>query len=76
MRRRGEDQDVHAQCLTLRTNAIIGWNTTYLSAALDHMDLPDSVAEHRAASMRRQSTATANTTSPPQRRLPREPCDR
>ena len=53
MRRRSEDQDVQAQCLTLLTNAIIAWNTTYLDAALDHMDLPNSVAEHLAPSMSR-----------------------
>lgn len=53
MRRRNEDQDVQAQCLTLLTNAIIAWNTTYLGAAIDHMALPNTIAEHLAPSISR-----------------------
>lgn len=37
-RRRPDDQDLQAQCLTLLTNAVICWNTVYLAAALDHLE--------------------------------------
>lgn len=36
-RRRPDDQDLQAQCLTLLTNAIVCWNTVYLEAAIDHL---------------------------------------
>ena len=36
------------------TNAIIVWSTTYLGAAIEHMDLPNSVVEHHAPSISRQ----------------------
>ena len=53
MRRRSDEQDVQAQCLTLLTNAIIAWNTTYLTAALDQLDMPTSTAEHLAPTISR-----------------------
>lgn len=52
-RRRTDDQDVQAQCLTLLTNAVIAWNTTYLQAAIEHLDLPQESAEHIAPSISR-----------------------
>jgi len=52
-RRRTDDQDVQAQGLTLLTNAVIAWNTTYLHAAIDHLDLPKEAAAHIAPSISR-----------------------
>ena len=36
-RRRPDDQNIRAQCLTLLTNATIAWNTTYFGAAINHL---------------------------------------
>ena len=36
-RRRTEDQGLQGECLTLPTNAIIAWNTTYTTAAVQHL---------------------------------------
>lgn len=36
-RHQPDDQDVQGECLTLITNAVITWNTTYISHALDHL---------------------------------------
>ena len=36
-RRRPDDQDLQAQCLTLLTNAVVCWNTVYIAAALAHL---------------------------------------
>ena len=36
-RRRPDDQDLQAQCLTLLTNAVVCWNTVYLDAAINHL---------------------------------------
>ena len=49
-RRRPDDQDLQAQCLTLLTNAVICWNTVYLAAALDHLE-----ASADEATIRRRS---------------------
>jgi hypothetical protein len=53
MRRRPDDQDLQAQCLTLITHAVVCWNTVYLEAALTHLTeigdpIPDDVARHIA----------------------------
>ena len=42
-RRRPDDQELQAQCLTLLTNAIICWNTVYLAAAFDHIENADGI---------------------------------
>ena len=52
-RRRNEDQDHQAQCLTLLTNAVIAWNTAYLDEAIRHHQLNQDVAEHLAPSINR-----------------------
>ena len=36
-RRSDEDQDIQGESLTLLTNAIIAWNTTYIEAATQHL---------------------------------------
>lgn len=36
-RRHSDDQDLQGEWLTLLTNAIVCWNTVYISAALDHL---------------------------------------
>ena len=36
-RRDTGDQDLQGECLTLLTNAIVCWNTVYISAAIDHL---------------------------------------
>ena len=36
-RRRAHDQDIQGEALTLLTNAIIAWNTTYIEAATQHL---------------------------------------
>ncbi len=36
-RRDTNDQDLQGECLTLLTNAIIAWNTVYITAAIDHL---------------------------------------
>jgi len=53
MRRRPDDQDLQAQCLTLITNAVVCWNTVYIPAALAHLTdmgepIPDEVARRIA----------------------------
>ncbi len=52
-RRRPDDQDLQAQCLTLLTNAIVCWNTVYIDAALSHLaeiggPIPDDIARRMA----------------------------
>ena len=49
-RRRTEDQDTQSECLTLLTNAIIAWNTTYTAAAVQHLNTPQTpIPDHHLA---------------------------
>ena len=49
MRRRPDDQDLQAQCLTLLTNAVVCWNTVYIDAAFSHLaEIGDPIPENVA----------------------------
>lgn len=40
-----DDQDLHAECVTIITNAIIYWNTIYTAQALHHISQTETVKD-------------------------------
>ena len=71
-RRRPDDQDLQAHCLTLLTNAVITWNTTCLGAAIDHLSptVPASIDHlsptvHQHINLYGRYDFTNPTTPPP-----------